>query len=77
MTFRNFCDIYPMILIYESIGMQYTLAVNQTTPKEDIIMKKLMKSVLFTRTRRENQSRPDTGKTRCYACVNGIVIPVL
>lgn len=40
-------------------------------------MKKLMKSVLFTRNRRENQSRPDTGKARCYACVNGIIIPVL
>ena len=40
-------------------------------------MKKLMKSVLFTRNCRENQSRPDTGRARCYACVNGIIIPVL
>ena len=40
-------------------------------------MKKLMKSVLFARNRRENQSRPDTGRARCYACVNGIIIPIL
>ena len=40
-------------------------------------MKKVVKSVLFARNRRENQSRPDTGRARCYACVNGIIIPVL
>ena len=44
---------------------------------EDMIMKKVMKSILNARNCRENQSRPDTGKARCYACVNGIVIPVL
>lgn len=44
---------------------------------EDMIMKKVMKSILNARASRENQSRPDTGKARCYACINGIVIPVL
>lgn len=40
-------------------------------------MKKMMKSILFARNRREDAVRPDTGKARCYACVNGIIIPVL
>ncbi len=40
-------------------------------------MKKVMKTILFARDRREEGVRPDTGKTRCYACVNGIIIPVL
>lgn len=40
-------------------------------------MKKVFKSILHTRDRREHETRPDTGRARCYACVNGIVIPVL
>lgn len=39
-------------------------------------MKKVMKTILFARNRRE-EARPDTGKARCYACINGIIIPVL
>ena len=44
---------------------------------EEHAMKKVMKTILFTRDRREEGTRPDTGKARCYACINGIIIPVL
>ena len=40
-------------------------------------MKKAIKAILFARNRREEAVRPDTGKARCYACINGIIIPVL
>lgn len=40
-------------------------------------MKNMMKKILFGRERQEKAVRPDTGKVRCYACVNGIIIPVL
>ena len=66
-----------MNLIYHSSGIWYTHAANQTTPMEDSIMKKVFKSILNARNCRENQARPDTGKARCYACINGIIIPVL
>lgn len=38
-------------------------------------MKKVMR-ILFARTREEG-TRQEAPKARCYACVNGIVIPVL
>lgn len=40
---------------------------------EDIAMKKQLKIKVQT----NKNACPDTGKARCYACVNGIVIPVL
>ena len=41
------------------------------------MMKKVMKTILNARNRREEAARPDTGKARCYACITGIIIPVL
>ena len=42
---------------------------------EENAMKKVM-NILFARNRREG-TRQEAPKARCYACVNGIVIPVL
>ena len=42
---------------------------------EDNAMKKLLKNKVHVQA--NASARPDTGKVRCYACVNGIVIPVL
>ena len=44
---------------------------------EDRSMKKAIKAILFARNRREEVTCADTGKARCYVCINGIVIPVL
>lgn len=40
-------------------------------------MKKFMKKKANTETKNAAQTRQDGAKVRCYACVNGIVIPVL
>lgn len=44
---------------------------------EDKAMKKSVKTKANTETRNAAQTRQDGAKVRCYACVNGIVIPVL
>lgn len=48
---------------------------SDSNPMEDNAMKKLLKNKVHVQT--NASARPDTGKVRCYACVNGIVIPVL
>ena len=40
-------------------------------------MKKSMKIKVNPEVRNATQTRQDGAKVRCYACVNGIVIPVL
>ena len=50
--------------------------VNQT-PMEDNAMKKSVKIKVNTEAKNAMQTRQDGAKVRCYACVNGIVIPVL
>ena len=40
-------------------------------------MKKFMKNILNTRQHQQTEVQPDTAKARCYACINGIIIPVL
>lgn len=40
-------------------------------------MKKFMKNILNTRQHRDAEVQANTAKARCYACINGIIIPVL
>lgn len=40
-------------------------------------MKKFMKNILNIRQHQQAEVQPDTAKARCYACINGIIIPVL
>ena len=91
MTFKKIFDIYPIILIYHSKSFCYTHAANQTTEapawettKERphpyggfLTMKKFMKNILNIRQHQQAEVQPDTAKARCYACINGIIIPVL
>ena len=42
-----------------------------------LTMKKLMKNILNIRQHQQAEVQPDTAKARCYACINGIIIPVL
>lgn len=44
---------------------------------EDNAMKKSVKIKVNTEAKNAMQTRQDGAKVRCYACVNGIVIPVL